>query len=158
MKYISRLLVIFIFAAFLVAPALVVATPDTSFAKSAAAKKCEKEIIGIPTWFKGLSKFDAKGDCIIAGPGDSPDGSSTKLTLTSFIWRIVLNIIEIALRIVGFIAFFFIVYGGFQFLTGGSNPAQIEKARKTILNAVIGLVISLGAVAIINLVFGILTN
>jgi len=156
MKYITRLLSVFILAAFIAAPALVIATPQTTAAKSAASKACENEILGIPTWFKGLSKFDDKGDCVIAGPGDKPDGASKALDLSGFIWRVALNIIEIGIRIIGFIAFGFIIYGGFQFLTGGSNPAQIEKARKTLFNAVIGLIISFGAVAIINLIFGIL--
>ena len=41
-------------------------------------------------------------------------------------------------------------------MTGGSVPGQIEKARKSILNAVIGLVIALGAIGITNLIFTII--
>ena len=41
-------------------------------------------------------------------------------------------------------------------MTGGALPAQLEKARKTILNAVIGLVIALAAIALTNLVFNII--
>ncbi|MCK9623145.1 MAG: hypothetical protein M0R47_21745, partial [Methylobacter sp.] len=88
-------------------------------------------------------------DCNILSP-DKAGGLST------FIWKIVLNIIEIGLFIAGYAALFFILYGGFLFLTGGSNPSQIEKARKSILNAVIGLVISISAIAIVKLIFGIL--
>ena len=38
-------------------------------------------------------------------------------------------------------------------MTGGSNPSMIERARKTILSAVIGLIIGLGSVAIVNMLF-----
>jgi len=157
-KIIPRLLVMLAFAAFVVAPAFVVAAPHETFAKDSAAKVCEKKILTISPWFKGLSKFEGPklDKCGIAGPGDTPDGAKNKLTLNAFIWRIALNVIEIGLQIVGYIAFFFIVYGGFQFLTGGSNPAQIEKARKTILNAVIGLIIATSSIAIINLIFELL--
>ena len=40
-------------------------------------------------------------------------------------------------------------------MTGGGNPAQVEKGRKSILNAVIGLAISVSAVALTNFIFGI---
>ena len=158
MKYAKKIVVAFIFVAFLAAPVLSIVTPLDTFAATVAVdvnnKPCERSFLGIPTWFRGLVANDGK--CSIVSPGSNLSGSNTPLTLSGFIWRIALNIIDIGLAIVGYIAFFFILYGGFQFLTGGNNPSQIEKARKTILNAVVGLIISLGAVAIINLVFGII--
>jgi hypothetical protein len=62
-----------------------------------------------------------------------------------------------AIVIVAYIAVFFLLYGGFLYLTGGALPGQIEKARKTITNAVIGLVIAMAAIALNNLVFSIIT-
>lgn len=153
MKYIKKLISAIIFSVFIAAPAMSFVLPGNAFAVT-NDKTCEQSILGIPTWFRGLAVRDSSGACTIVSPGSDLNG--TKLDLTGFIWRIALNIVDIGLSVAGIIAFFFILYGGFQFLTGGSNPAQIEKARKTILNAVIGLIISLGAVAIINLVFGIL--
>ena len=67
-----------------------------------------------------------------------------------------MNVIEIALYLVGYIAVFFVLYGGFQFLTGGDNPSRVEQARKTIFNALVGLVISIGSVVVVNVIFGIL--
>ena len=124
------------------APVAIVATPQASYA---AGPACDQGLLGMPPWYRGLT--DA--DCNILSP-DKAGGLST------FIWKIVLNIIEIGLFIAGYAALFFILYGGFLFLTGGSNPSQIEKARKSILNAVIGLVISISAIAIVKLIFGIL--
>jgi len=145
---------LFSFSIFVAAPIVTFAVPQTSYAAVNNASDCERSILGIPTWFRGLAVVN-NGKCEIAGPGQTLS-SGNKVDLSGFIWRIVLNIVDIGLTLVGIIAVFFVLYGGFQFLTGGNNPSQVEKARKTILNAVIGLVISFGAVAIINLVFGIL--
>lgn len=149
MKLIQKLKVAllgFAFIAFAAAPLMAVATPTP-----VAAASCESRFLFLPAWYRGLT--DA--DCNIIGPGQA-DANGNTLELSSFIWKIVLNIIEIGLMIVGYIAFFLILYGGFQYLTGGANPGQIESAKKTILNAVIGLVISIAAVAIVNLIFGLL--
>lgn len=154
MKTIKRVLAVFIFVAFIAAPAFTLVTPQTTFAASSVSD-CEKPILGIQPWFRGLAVVNGDGKCSIASPGQTLS-SGKSLDLTGFIWRIALNVIDIGLAIVGYIAFFFVLYGGFQFLTGGSNASQIEKARKTILNAVIGLVISIGAVAVVNLIFGII--
>lgn len=141
----------------LAAPVIAVSTPTATYAKTqtqTAAQQCEKTFLGIHPWFRGLTEV-INNRCSIVGPGQAlADG--TKLELSGYIWRIALNVIEIILGIIGYIAFFFIIYGGFQFLTGGGNPGQVEKARKTILNAVIGLVIALSAVALVNLVFTII--
>jgi hypothetical protein len=143
----------FIFAGafvFLVAsPVAIVATPQTTYA--AGPGNCETRILGIPPWYRGLTKTDSTGDCAITSP-DEAGG------LSPFIWKIVLNVIEIGLIIAGWIALFFILYGGFLFITGGGNASQVEKARKSIFNAVIGLIISMGAIAITNLAFGSLAS
>jgi hypothetical protein len=144
-KFIKKILTTLAFAVLIAAPVMTVVATPTTFAADAS---CEVKILGIPPWYRGLSSKDSTGQCSI----ESPDGAH----LSSFIWHIALNVIEIGLYIVGYIAVFFILYGGFQFLTGGSNPGQIEKARKTILNAIIGLVISISAVVIVNLIFGII--
>jgi len=130
------------------APVVAVATPQTTYAAD-TIESCEKGIMGLPTWFRGLSKIDSTGECAIMSPADAGG-------LSSFIWKIVLNLIEIALVVVSWIAIFFILYGGFLFIAGGGNAAQVEKARKSIFNAVIGLIIALGSIAITNLIFGLL--
>jgi hypothetical protein len=145
MNFFKKLITTFAFAAFIAAPVMTAVVTPTTYAADAS---CEVRILGIPPWYQGLSSKDASGKCSIDAPKDGK--------VADFIWHIALNIIEIALYLVGYIAIFFILYGGFQFLTGGSNPSQIEKARKTILNAVVGLVISISAVVIVNLIFGIL--
>lgn len=139
--------------------AFIVSVPTVAFADGAIsnvyaasdeeeAKNCgSTRILGVPTWYRGL----LDSDCNITTP------TGDEAAIGGFVWKIVLNIIEMALAIVAYIAFGFIIYGGFTFMTSGSNPAGVEKGRKTILNAVIGLVIAIAAMALVNLIFRIVS-
>ncbi|MCD6422400.1 hypothetical protein J7L13_03590 [bacterium] len=49
----------------------------------------------------------------------------------------------------GLVAVFYLVYGGYLYITSGGGE-QAENAKKTILNAIIGLVVILIAFAIVN--------
>lgn len=118
-----------------------VISPQVAFA---AEVNCNRGFLGFPAWYRGLT--DA--NCNIKPPAS--DG------LGIFIWHIVLNIIEIGLMAVGYLTVFFIMYGGFMYLTSVGDPAELAKAKKTILNAIIGLVISFAAVSLISFVSGIL--
>jgi len=125
-------------------PVMALTTPQ-----SVSAAGCEGRVLGIPPWYRGLTNNNPPV-CDLRTPDDVGG-------LSSFIWRIVLNGIEMAVVIAAYVAVFFILYGGFLYITGGALPAQLEKARKTILNAAIGLVITMGSVAILNLIFSIIT-
>jgi hypothetical protein len=144
MKKFKIILSSLLFSLLLAGPAFVLAAP-TNVSASNHDESCEDRFLGIPPWYRGLTD----DECNITGPsGDD--------AIANYITKIVLNIIEAVVVIIGYIAAFFIIYGGFRFLTGGSDPGAVEKARKSILNAVIGLVIALGAVAIVNFIFGII--
>ncbi len=136
----------------LAVPALVSAASITSTSKP---EDCSQRFLTFPTWFRGLVEVQEKPsmpgeyECVVQSP-DAAGG------LSPFIWHIVLNVIEIGLQIVGYLTAFFIIWGGFQFLTSVGNPDIAAKARQTILNAAIGLVISIAAIAGVNLVFGII--
>lgn len=143
-KSLKTLLMAGLFVFAFASPVLAATTPVVS---AVSAKTCSDSdnLLGMPAWYRGIINTT---DCSIKGP------DTTKPTgLSDFIWKIALNIIQIALVAMIYVAVFFILYGGFQFITGGSNPSMIEKGRKTILNAVIGLVIGLGSVAILNMLF-----
>lgn len=47
-----------------------------------------------------------------------------------------------------------IVVGGLMFVTSGGNPQEVTKARETIIYAVVGLVVSLVAEALVAFVLG----
>lgn len=126
----------------IVAPQPAAAAPITD------VKDCSMRFLTFPTWFNGLVEIE-NGKCIVASP-DKVGG------IGPFVWRIVLNVIEIALQLVIYAAIGFILFGGFQFLTSGGSPDVAAKSRQTIINAAIGIVISIGAIAILNLISGIL--
>ena len=131
---------------FLVAsPVATVALPTSV----SAGPSCEGSFLGVPPWYRGLTA----DDCSIAAP--NPDDSEA---IKNFIWKIVLNGIQMALVLAAYVAIFFVLYGGFLFMTGGGNPSQVEKARKSIFNAIIGLVIAMGAIAITNFIFQLYGN
>jgi len=116
---------------------LSVAAPQAAFAA------CNDQLLTFPAWYKGLTD----GDCNIKSPKDAGG-------LSTFIWTIVLNIIEIGLQLVGYISVGFIIRGGFKYMTSVGEAAEMAKAKKIVMDAVIGLVISIFSVAIINLVAG----
>jgi len=133
---------LFIFA--IASPVMTVAVPQPAYAAS-----CESSFLGIPPWYRGLTKENPP-QCDMKSPTDVGG-------ISNYIWLIVLNVIQMAVTALSIVTIFFIIYGGFLYMTGGAIPAQLEKAKKTILNAVIGLVICLSAVALTNLVFSIIT-
>ena len=65
---------------------------------------------------------------------------------------LIFSIISILLGIVGLIAVLFMIIGGFRYVTAHSNEEQAENAKKTILNAVIGVVIIILAYAIVRVI------
>lgn len=50
-------------------------------------------------------------------------------------------IINILLTIVGVLSIAFMIYGGFQYIVSRGNEEQAEAGKKTLTNAIIGLVI-----------------
>lgn len=77
-------------------------------------------------------KIDSNGDGTIDASDDS----------FKVVWLIVLAIVEALLAIAGLVAVAFVIYGGFKFITSQGIPDKIAKARSTILNALVGVVIA----------------
>jgi len=68
------------------------------------------------------------------------------------------RLIKTALNLLGIILLLMFVWGGFLFMTSGGDDEQRSKAKSTILNAVIGLIIILMANSIVVYVIGALTT
>jgi hypothetical protein len=62
------------------------------------------------------------------------------------------NLISALLAFSGVVAVVLIVLGGIQFLTSGGDPIKVEKARKTIMFAVIGFALVLLSFVIMKVV------
>lgn len=107
---------------------------------------CNKTILGIPAWYNGLA--DKSGSsCNIASPS-SLGGNG----LQAFILRVALNVVTELLVIVGYVCVIFIIYGGFKYYFSTGSSDGMSKAKQTIMNALIGLVISFLSVGIVNAV------
>lgn len=102
---------------------------------------CTSHFLTFPAWYDGLID---ESTCQITSPAT--------LGLSQFIFRIVLNIIDIVLQIIAYCTAGYIIYGGFKYLTSAGDSSRIVAGRKIITNALIGLVISFMSIGIVNLV------
>ena len=121
----------------ILAPVVVSAATPTSPPPPAS---CDGSLLGFPTWHKYLTKEGS--DCII------------KFDIQKDFPKILLAIFEIILRIGGLVAVGFIIYGGFRYMLSQGEPDGIKGAQATIVNALIGLVITISATVIVNVVAG----
>lgn len=62
------------------------------------------------------------------------------------------TIINGALVFAGAIAVLFLIIGGFRYVVSSGNPDQVEGAKKTILYAVLGLIIIFVAFLVVNFI------
>jgi len=68
------------------------------------------------------------------------------------------RLIKTAISLLGIILLLMFLWGGFLFMTSGGDDEQRSKAKNTLLNAVIGLIIILMANSIVVYVIGALTT
>jgi len=97
---------------------------------------------GIPPWYKYL---DAAGKI---GAGCQ----IKKLDLPADLTLVALGFLEILLRIAGIMAVAFVVWGGIQYVTSQGEPARTKAAQGTIINALIGLAVTVIAVALVSFI------
>lgn len=116
------------------AKAMTPPTPVTQFAA------CDPgSFFGFPTWFACLPK-DATGH--------------PKLTKLEDLWLIAFPVLESAIKLAGYVAVGFVIWGGIRFIKSQGNPGEITAARDTIRDALIGLGICVSAVAIVQFLAG----
>jgi len=71
---------------------------------------------------------------------------------------IIAKIIRAVLGLLGIIALVIVLYGGYTYMTAGGNEEKINKAKKILINGVIGLIIILSAFAIVQFVINALSE
>lgn len=76
--------------------------------------------------------------------GAKDDGSGFNKLMT--------NIINTTLFVLGIIAVIMIIFGGIRYTTSNGEASSIKSAKDTVLYAVIGLVVAIMAYAIVNFV------
>lgn len=116
---------------------LTIATPQM------VSADCNSNFLGLPAWYNHL-KMDS--NCNIKSPtGDSAG-------LSDFILTIGFNIIQMGLVVVAYISGFYFLYGGWLFILSQGKPEGIVKGKSTMTMALIGLVVSIAAVALVNFI------
>lgn len=124
---------------------------------AAIAQGCNNSsaFLGLPPWYKYLDVGPKYGDkCAVIGPVDSRGQLDWELAGP----RIGLAIVDILLRISGVVAAFFIIYGGIQYVLSEGDPEKAKKARGTIFNALIGMILVMVSTAIVTLIGNTLTR
>lgn len=121
---------------------LTIASPQAAFADA-----CDRSFMGFPTWYRNISAEDeTTKECVIKNAGQ------LNMTLEVYILQIGLNIVDIAIVAVGYLCAIFILYGGFNFIISSGDSDKMAKARTTLLNASIGLVICIASVAVVRFI------
>lgn len=143
----------FIVSAFLaVTTTTTVLTPTTALAASTPA--CDGGItLGFITWYRYLT-YSNNGNCELKQISDEKGNTGSTVTLNTFIWTVALNIVQILMTAVAFITVFFIIKGGFNYMTSRGDAGNMAKAKQNVQNAVIGLIIAMMAAIIVNTVAG----
>ena len=99
--------------------------------------------------FLGLKSWDA---CLQKDANNVPQFKD----LTD-LWRIAIVIIEDIIKIGGYLAVGYMIWGGFKYVKSQGDPGEITQSRTIITNSVIGLIIVLIAVAIVQFIAGTFT-
>lgn len=110
------------------------------------AAGCQEHLLFfLPTWYKYL---------VLAGKMEDVNGRcATVVDLeVADLALILLAVLDIVLRLAGLVAVAYVMFGGFKFITSQGDAEGIKKARQTITNALIGLVIALLATAFVGFI------
>jgi len=117
-------------------------------APQAGGNQCNVGFTFFPRWYDNGLCENGK----IKSPGDF--GKDTASSLGTWASKLALNIVSMLLVAVGYVSLGFIIFGGFKYMTSGDNSSGIAAAQKTILNAVIGLVLSILSVSLVTFIAG----
>lgn len=108
----------------------------TQFAKT--AEECNVNgFLGFRPWYQYL-------------PLDSE--CSPRLESLNSVWAVAAAIFEMLLRLGSVIAVFFIIWGAFSIIMSQGEPERIKQGKGTIINAVIGLVVTVLAATIVSVI------
>lgn len=128
----------------LISCALVVGSGATvGAAESAGNSSCNNSsFLGFVPWYYNLPM---DGNCNITSVGG--EGAES---IAGFVWKIVANILVDLFTAVGYVATGFVMYGGYLYIMSEGDPGKAARGKKTIISAVIGIVIAVLANLIIR--------
>ena len=106
---------------------------------------------------KKLAKISAVVASLIPGAalaqiteGDIPTINVRTGTLN--IVNVIITVVNFLLVIAGALAVLFLIIGGVRYIISAGNSDQIESAKHTIFNAIIGIIVIILAIVVLNTV------
>lgn len=119
---------------------------SVSYLAGATTSPCQAQsFFGLVPWYKYLqldpATCDVKDFHLLPGAGQHSD-----------VLLVGLAIVDDLLRIAGLIAVGFVIYAAISFITSQGNPEDAARARGTVINALVGLVIALVAVVFVQFI------
>lgn len=71
---------------------------------------------------------------------------------------LLINVFQLMLGVIGSLALFFFIYGGFMWILSRGNPQMIQRGKDIIAGAVIGVTVVMGSWFLINFVIALITG
>lgn len=127
--------------------ALTIFASAIGFATPSYAAGCADTFFGVPAWYKGMQD----GSCAFKPPETGGQPDAKKLVL-----KVALNVIQAGMVVIAYVTIFFLIKGGFGYITSAGSSDGMANAKKTITNALIGLVIAILAASIVNAIAGVI--
>jgi hypothetical protein len=120
-------------------------TASTTGTAGPDCKAVDVNFLSFPTWYRGL-------DCETTVGDGQHINIAKDSSVSTIIFTVALNILDMALRITGIVAVFYIIYGGFIFITAQGDPQRAGQGREAITRALIGVVIAIAASAAVSFI------
>lgn len=94
------------------------------------------------------------GPCGTANGLDNRFQSLCENSISTPVGTVLGNILTIVLAIAAVLAVVFLIWGGIKWITSGGDKAAVDIARKTIIAAIIGLILTFLSFFILSVIFG----
>jgi hypothetical protein len=88
----------------------------------------------------------------------SEDGGVNNDIELDQLWLIGAALLEGLMRVAGVVSIFFIIYGGFKYMSSQGSPDGTASARRTIINSLVGLLIAIFASVVVSFAMDLLAG
>ncbi len=95
---------------------------------------------------------------VFAQTGIEEVGNAAGINTGRDLFSIIGTVINVFFSILGIIFLLLVLYAGFLWMTAAGNPDSVDKAKRVLIQAVVGLVITLSAFAITTFILGVLNR
>ena len=147
--YRIKYLILSIIGALIIAVMPVGLLSNQAFAQGTTGSSCAftsgSNFFAFPTWYEYLPGVtESNGQC------------QPQLKALKDIWLVVMAVIDILLRLAAIAAVFMVIYGGVLYMTSMGSPETASRARKVIIDSLVGLLIAVMATFMVTYLAGII--